>query len=160
MVGDPSGRDEARKKRLTAERSNANAKDYFEQVGKVIDLSRAEVHRNGDWFGADVVRRDPAACAAQVTVAQLLTRDDFAKRYRSRDADLPARVPVPDDAGVRLGRHRSDIELGGTEQLYSFMLARDLQKDAGGLRTGRGVAILRRYRRWNSRRGRCGSRSA
>jgi len=51
MVGDPSGRDEARKKQLTAQEVEANAQYYLQQVGKVIDLSKAEVHRNGDWFG-------------------------------------------------------------------------------------------------------------
>ena len=51
LVGDPSGRDKAREKRLTPEQVEINARDYLEQVGKVIDLSKAEVHRNGDWFG-------------------------------------------------------------------------------------------------------------
>ncbi|MEO1979378.1 MAG: tyrosine--tRNA ligase, partial [Fuerstiella sp.] len=51
MVGDPSGRDEARSKRLTEDQVEANARDYLTQVGKVIDLDRAEIHRNGDWFG-------------------------------------------------------------------------------------------------------------
>src|SRR5829696_6033768 len=50
MVGDPSGRDHARAKRLSAEDVEANARDYLTQVGKVVDLARAEVHRNGDWF--------------------------------------------------------------------------------------------------------------
>src|SRR6188474_1958446 len=79
MVGDPSGRDQARAKRLTAEDVEANARDYLTQVGKVVDLSKAEVHRNGDWFGkmsfADILN-----LCGKVTVAQLLTRDDFAKR--------------------------------------------------------------------------------
>src|SRR5215216_5171060 len=51
LVGDPSGRDEARKKRLTEEDVERNDRDYLEQVGKVVDLSKAEIHRNGDWFG-------------------------------------------------------------------------------------------------------------
>jgi tyrosyl-tRNA synthetase len=51
MVGDPSGRDEARKKQLTPDEVEANAQFYLEQVGKVVDLSQAEIHRNGDWFG-------------------------------------------------------------------------------------------------------------
>ena len=78
MVGDPSGRDEARKKRLTADDVEANARDYLAQVGKVVDLDRAEVHRNGDWF----CKMDFAAMLAlcgRVTIAQLLTRDDFSR---------------------------------------------------------------------------------
>ncbi|HTN04039.1 MAG TPA: tyrosine--tRNA ligase, partial [Planctomycetaceae bacterium] len=60
LVGDPSGRDHARSKKLTAEDVERNAQDYLQQVGKVVDLSRAEIHRNGDWFGkmsfADVIQ--------------------------------------------------------------------------------------------------------
>ncbi|MCA9021406.1 MAG: tyrosine--tRNA ligase, partial [Planctomycetaceae bacterium] len=80
LVGDPSGRDETRA-RLTAEQVEANAVDYLNQVGKVIDLENAEVVRNGDWFSkmnfADILE-----LCSKVTVAQLLTRDDFSKRYR------------------------------------------------------------------------------
>src|SRR5690349_11970701 len=81
LVGDPSGRDEARKKRLTEEDVERNARDYLTQVGKVIDLSKAEIHRNGDWFGPMTFATLLGLCA-KVTVAQLLTRDDFAKRYK------------------------------------------------------------------------------
>ncbi|MCA9036672.1 MAG: tyrosine--tRNA ligase, partial [Planctomycetaceae bacterium] len=81
MVGDPSGRDEARSRRLTEDEVEANARDYLAQVGKVVDMSRAEVHRNGDWFGRMSFAQVLNLCG-RVTVAQLLTRDDFAKRYR------------------------------------------------------------------------------
>ena len=65
LVGDPSGRDEARSNGSPRSRSRRNAKDYLEQVGKVIDLSQAEVHRNGDWFATMIVRRHAASCAAR-----------------------------------------------------------------------------------------------
>ena len=78
LVGDPSGRDEARSKRLTEAEVETNAKTYLEQVGKVVDMSRAEVHRNGDWFGKMSFAHVLSLCG-RVTVAQLLTRDDFAK---------------------------------------------------------------------------------
>src|SRR5262245_57472021 len=78
LVGDPSGRDETRA-RLTREQVEANAQDYLKQVGRIIDLNRAEVYRNGDWFGKwsfldvlDLTRR--------MTMSQLLAREDFAKR--------------------------------------------------------------------------------
>ena len=126
MVGDPSGRDEARSKRLTEDEVEANARDYLAQVGKVIHMDRAEVHRNGDWFGkmsfADVLN-----LCGRVTVAQLLTREDFAKRYREEKPIFLHECLYPVMQAWDSVEIRSDIELGGTEQLYSFMLARDLQ---------------------------------
>src|SRR4051794_24181755 len=78
LVGDPSGRDETRSK-LTEAQVDENARDYLDQVGKIIDLSRAEVHRNGDWFSRwsflqvlDLTR--------QMTLSQISAREDFAKR--------------------------------------------------------------------------------
>jgi len=130
LVGDPSGRDQARSKKLTADEVEANAKDYLHQVGKVIDLSRAEVHRNGDWFGkmsfADVIQ-----LCGKVTVAQMLTRDDFAKRYAAGSPIFLHECLYPMMQAWDSVEIKSDIELGGTEQLYSFMLARDLQRDQG-----------------------------
>lgn len=128
MVGDPSGRDEARKKKLTAEDVENNARDYLAQVGKVVDLSKAEVHRNGDWFNA-MTFADILRLCGQVTVAQLLTRDDFAKRYASQTPIFLHECLYPVMQAFDSVCIGADIELGGTEQLYSFMLARDLQKD-------------------------------
>ena len=128
LVGDPSGRDHARSKKLTADEVEANAKDYLHQVGKVIDLSCAEVHRNGDWFGkmsfADVI-----GLCGKVTVAQMLTRDDFAKRYAAGTPIFLHECLYPMMQAWDSVEIKADIELGGTEQLYSFMLARDLQRD-------------------------------
>jgi tyrosyl-tRNA synthetase len=130
MVGDPSGRDEARTKKLSEEEVEANAQFYLSQVGKVIDIETAEVHRNGDWFGgmsfADILN-----LCGKVTVAQLLTRDDFSKRMKAETPIYLHECLYPIMQAWDSVQIRSDIELGGTEQLYSFMLARDLQKDAG-----------------------------
>ena len=126
MVGDPSGRDEARSKRLSQEDVEANARDYLTQVGKVVDLDRAEIHRNGDWF-SKMTFADILGLCGRVTVAQLLTRDDFAKRYREEKAIFLHECLYPVMQAWDSVEIRSDIELGGTEQLYSFMLARDLQ---------------------------------
>jgi len=128
MVGDPSGRDQARAKKLTAEEIEANARDYLNQVGKVVDLSQAEVHRNGDWFGAMGLAEILRLCG-QVTIAQLLTRDDFAKRYAAATPIFLHECLYPVMQAFDSVCIGADIELGGTEQLYSFMLARDLQKD-------------------------------
>lgn len=126
MVGDPSGRDEARSKRLTEEQVEANAKDYLAQVGKVVDMSKAEVHRNGDWFGKMGLTEILGLCG-RVTVAQLLTRDDFAKRYKEEKPIFLHECLYPVMQAWDSVEIKSDVELGGTEQLYSFMLARDLQ---------------------------------
>lgn len=130
MVGDPSGRDEARSKRLTEDEVEANARDYLAQVGKVVDMDRAEVHRNGDWFGKMSFAEVLNLCG-RVTVAQLLTRDDFAKRYREEQPIFLHECLYPMMQAWDSVEIRSDIELGGTEQLYSFMLARDLQAQEG-----------------------------
>lgn len=128
LVGDPSGRDQARSKKLTADEVEANARDYLTQVGKVVDMSKAEVHRNGDWFGkmsfADVI-----TLCGKVTVAQMLTRDDFAKRHAAGTPIFMHECLYPIMQAWDSVVIKSDIELGGTEQLYSFMLARDLQRD-------------------------------
>ena len=126
MVGDPSGRDETRA-RLTAEQVEDNAKFYLEQVGKVVDLDRAEIHRNGDWF-ANMSFADVLELTGKVTVAQLLTRDDFAKRMQSESAIYLHECLYPIMQGWDSVEIKAHIELGGTEQLHAFMLARQLQK--------------------------------
>ena len=127
LVGDPSGRDQARV-RLTQEQVERNAVDYLNQVGKVIDISQAEVVRNGDWFGAMNFLSVLELCS-KVTVAQMLTRDDFAKRYAAENPIYLHECLYPIMQAWDSVKIRADIELGGTEQLYSFMLARDLQRD-------------------------------
>lgn len=131
MVGDPSGRDQTRA-RLTAEMVEKNARYYLGQVGKVIDLSRAEVHRNGDWF-APMTFAETLELTSKVTVAQLLTREDFAKRMQSASPIYLHECLYPLMQAWDSVKIRADVELGGTEQLYAFMLARDLQKEQGQL---------------------------
>lgn len=128
LVGDPSGRDQARVKKLSEADVEANARDYLNQVGKVVDISKAEVHRNGDWF-AKMNFADILQLCGKITVAQLLTRDDFAKRYAAQSPIYLHECLYPMMQAWDSVMIQSDIELGGTEQLYSFMLARDLQQD-------------------------------
>ena len=129
LVGDPSGRDETRV-RLTAEQVEANAADYLAQLGKVIDLDAAEVVRNGDWF-SKMTFTDLLQLCSKVTVAQLLTRDDFSKRFKAESPIYLHECLYPLMQAWDSVKVQADIELGGTEQLYSFMLARDLQRDQG-----------------------------
>lgn len=129
LVGDPSGRDESRKA-LTQEQVEANAKDYLKQVGRIIDLSKAEVHPNGEWFGKwsfldvlDLCRR--------ITISQLIEREDFSNRIAAGKPVFLHEGLYPLMQGWDSVEIKADVELGGTEQLFSLMVARDLQKESG-----------------------------
>jgi len=125
-VGDPSGRDSTRA-RLTADQVEKNAATYLTQLGRVLDLSKAEVVRNGDWFAGMTFAEILELCG-KVTVAQLLTRDDFAKRMKAESPIFLHECLYPVMQAWDSVMVRADVELGGTEQLYSFMLARDMQR--------------------------------
>jgi tyrosyl-tRNA synthetase len=129
LVGDPSGRDETRSK-LTQEQVEANAIDYLTQVGRIIDLSKAEVHKNGDWFSKwsfldvlDLTRR--------MTIGQMTAREDFAKRIAAEKPVYLHECLYPLMQGWDSVEIKADVELGGTEQLFSLLVARDLQQSQG-----------------------------
>lgn len=138
MVGDPSGRDEARSKRMSEEEVEANARNYLSQVGRVIRMDSAEVHRNGDWFGRMGLTEILKLCS-RVTIAQLLNRDDFSRRTKAEKAIYLHECLYPVMQAWDSVEVKADIELGGTEQLYSFMLARDLQAQS---QLGQQVGIM------------------
>ncbi|MGF1580159.1 MAG: tyrosine--tRNA ligase [Gemmataceae bacterium] len=129
MVGDPSGRDKAREG-MTEEQVEANARDYLTQVAKVIDIEKAEVRRNGEWFGKfnflDVLR-----LMSQITMQRMLERDDFDKRIKAAEGIRLSECLYPLMQGHDSVEIHADVELGGSEQLFNLMVARDLQKDAG-----------------------------
>jgi tyrosyl-tRNA synthetase len=128
LVGDPSGRDQARV-RLTQEQVEANARDYITQVSKVIDINKTEVHPNGSWFGRFSFL-DVLALTSKITVQRMLERDDFTKR---RNAGTPIYLHeclYPLMQGHDSVEIKSDIELGGSEQLFSLLMGRHLQQDA------------------------------
>jgi len=129
LVGDPSGRDQTRA-RLTAEQVETNAREYLQQVSKVIDISRALVRENGDWF-----RRcsflDVLGLMSKMTMQRLLERDDFTKRIKAGTPIYLHECLYPLMQGQDSVEIRSDIELGGSEQLFSLMVGRKLQEDAG-----------------------------
>ncbi|MBA4064516.1 MAG: tyrosine--tRNA ligase [Isosphaera sp.] len=128
-VGDPSGRDASRQG-LTPEQIEANARTYLVQIAKVIDVSRAEVRPNGEWFGkwgfADVLR-----LLGQTTVQRMVERDDFTKRMKAGTAIYLHECLYPLMQGWDSVEIKADVELGGTEQLYNLMVGRDLQRGAG-----------------------------
>ncbi|MCL5036247.1 MAG: tyrosine--tRNA ligase [Chloroflexi bacterium] len=129
LVGDPTGRNETRKV-LTPEEIAQNAATYKEQFGRILDRDRTVVRFNSEWLGpmnfAGVV-----GLGAKTTVAKILTREDFAKRYRE---------------GIPIGLHEllyplmqaydsvalnADVELGGTDQTFNILMGRDLQREFG-----------------------------
>lgn len=129
LVGDPSGRDQARQ-RLTEEQVGKNALDYLVQVGKVIDLSKTEVRYNGEWF-SKYRFLDVLSLAGTTTIQRMLERDDFTKRYKAGTPIYLHECLYPLMQGHDSVEVRADVELGGSEQLFSLMVARDLQKNAG-----------------------------
>jgi tyrosyl-tRNA synthetase len=129
LVGDPSGRDQTRAK-LTQEQVEANAQDYLKQVSKVIDISKTEVTRNGDWFNKFSFL-DVMDLTRKITMQRMLERDDFTKRVKAGTPIYLHECLYPLMQGHDSVAIRADIELGGSEQLFSLMVGRDLQKDAG-----------------------------
>jgi tyrosyl-tRNA synthetase len=129
MIGDPSGRSKTRPS-LSEEEIQRNARTYAEQVGKIIDLSRARMVRNGEWLNpmrfADVVR-----LAAKYTVARMLERDDFRKRLEAGEPLGVHELLYPLAQAYDSVFIRADVELGGTDQLFNFLVARDIQRAHG-----------------------------
>jgi tyrosyl-tRNA synthetase len=125
LVGDPSGRS-ATRPRLTEEDVRANAQTYLDQFFKVVDRSRTEVHWNGDWF-AKMAFTDILHLAAQFTVARMLERDDFEKRYRAGEPISVHEFLYPLMQAYDSVVVRSDVELGATEQKFNLLAGRDIQ---------------------------------
>jgi tyrosyl-tRNA synthetase len=129
MIGDPSGRNSTRPA-LTREQIEAYAKTYFDQVGLVIDLARAEVRWNSEWsdpLGA----RGLIQLAAKYTVARMMERDDFSKRYASGLAISVHEFLYPLMQGYDSVALKADLELGGTDQKFNLLMGRHLQIEAG-----------------------------
>src|SRR6516164_278168 len=129
LVGDPSGRDQTRA-RLTQEQVEANAKDYLKQVSKVIDIARTEVRYNGEWF-SKFSFLDLLALTVKITMQRMLERDDFTKRIKAGTPIYLHECLYPLMQGHDSVVIRADVELGGSEQLFSLMVGRRLQEDAG-----------------------------
>ena len=126
MIGDPTGKNATRPP-LSREQIEENAKTYKEQVFKILDPQKTEVAFNSTWFdrmdAADLIR-----LAAKHTVARMLERDDFGKRYRSNQPIAIHEFLYPLVQGYDSVALRSDIELGGTDQKFNLLVGRELQK--------------------------------
>jgi tyrosyl-tRNA synthetase len=128
LVGDPSGRDQTRA-RLTPEQVEANSRDYLKQVSKVIDIGKTEVRHNGDWFSRFQFL-DVLALTSKITMQRMLERDDFTNRIKAGTPIYLHECLYPLMQGHDSVEIRADVELGGSEQLFSLMVGRDLQRDA------------------------------
>jgi tyrosyl-tRNA synthetase len=129
MIGDPTGKNVTRKP-LSREEIEANAKTYADQVFKVLDREKTEVRFNSEWF-AKMGAADMIKLAAKHTVARMLERDDFAKRYKNSQPIAIHEFLYPLVQGYDSVALRADVELGGTDQKFNLLVGRQLQEEAG-----------------------------
>jgi len=126
MIGDPAGKSATRPP-LSREQIEANAKTYADQVFKILDANKTEIAFNSAWFdkmnAADFIR-----LAAKHTVARMLERDDFGKRYRGNQPIALHELLYPLVQGYDSVALRADVELGGTDQKFNLLVGRELQK--------------------------------
>jgi tyrosyl-tRNA synthetase len=129
QIGDPSGRSKTRPM-LTHEEVLANAETYMAQFFKIVDRARTETRLQSDWFGpftlADVIR-----LTSRFTVAQILARDDFAKRYKANHPIAVTELLYPLLQAYDSIEVEADVELGGTDQRFNLLMGRDLQEMIG-----------------------------
>ena len=125
-VGDPTGRSETRPK-LSAEEIQANAKTYTEQVGRILDLSRVRIESNSSWL-APLDLGELLELTATYTVARMLERDDFAKRYAEGRAIAVSEFMYPLMQAYDSVALQADIELGGTDQKFNLLVGRTVQE--------------------------------
>ena len=129
MIGDPSGKNATRPP-LTREEIAQNARTYGEQVFKVLDPARTEVKFNSEWMGAQTAA-DLIRLASTYTVARMLERDDFAKRYKGGQPIAIHEFLYPLVQGYDSVALKADLELGGTDQKFNLLMGRELQKHFG-----------------------------
>lgn len=128
-VGDPSGRSKMRP-RLSDEQISANAVTYVEQAAKVLDMDKVELTRNGDWLGP--LRMDEVLrLTATVTVARMLERDDFSRRYQANESVSMLEFMYPLLQGYDSVAVRADVELGGTDQKFNLLMGRTIMESYG-----------------------------
>ena len=129
MIGDPTGRNTTRPP-LTPEQVAANAKTYQEQIFKILDPEKTRVDFNSRWFGA-MNAAGLIEIAGRHTVARMLERDDFAKRYKGSQPIAIHEFLYPLVQGYDSVALKSDVELGGTDQKFNLLVGRALQADYG-----------------------------
>jgi tyrosyl-tRNA synthetase len=128
-IGDPTGKNVTRKP-LTTEEVAENAETYQRQVFKILDPERTEVVFNADWMGK-LSAADMISLAARSTVARMLERDDFSRRYAAGQPIAIHEFLYPLIQGYDSVALKSDVELGGTDQKFNLLMGRELQKQVG-----------------------------
>ena len=128
-IGDPSGRSELRPE-LTAEEVNENAKTYLDQAFKILSPEKTIVRRNSEWF-SKMNFADALNLTRKMTVARMLERDDFDKRFKENQPISMVEFMYPLIQGYDSIMLNSDIELGGSDQLFNMLVGRSLQKERG-----------------------------
>ena len=126
-IGDPSGKSKTRNQ-LTKEQVEDNAQTYLEQIFKVIDRKKTELHNNAEWF-ENMTFSEVINLSSKVTVARMLERDDFANRYANHKPIAIHEFFYPLMQAYDSVVVRADIELGGTDQTFNVMMGRNIQKD-------------------------------
>lgn len=129
MIGDPTGKNQTRPA-LTREDVVENSKTYAEQVFKILDRNKTQIAYNNTWF-SEFSAADFIKLSSQYTVARMLERDDFEKRYKSNQPISVHEFLYPLVQGYDSVALRSDVELGGTDQKFNLLVGRDIQKSYG-----------------------------
>ena len=129
MIGDPTGKNVTRKP-LTKEDVRENAKTYTDQVFKILDKDKTRIAFNSEWMGK-MSSSEMISLASKQTVARMLERDDFSKRYKGGQAISIHEFLYPLAQGQDSVELKADVELGGTDQKFNLLVGRDLQKADG-----------------------------
>jgi len=129
MIGDPSGRNATRPP-LTREQIEANAQTYFKQASLVLDASKTEIRYNSEWCDP-LGSRGLIQLSSKYTVARMMERDDFTKRFKAGTPISVHEFLYPLMQGYDSVALRADLELGGTDQKFNLLVGRELQKDYG-----------------------------
>ena len=128
-IGDPTGKSETRKS-LTAEEASENARTYLDQVFLILDRDKTEVVYNGDWFDR-MSMNDSIRLSSRMTVARMMERDDFAKRFASGRPIHIHEFLYPLMQGHDSVEVHADLEIGGTDQKFNLLVGRDLMEQSG-----------------------------
>ncbi len=129
LVGDPSGQSETRPM-LSPEEMEANARSYFEQAELVLDVDRAEIRHNSEWLGV-LSMQEVLQLTSQVTVAQMLEREDFDARYREGRPISVVEFLYPLMQAMDSVAINADVEMGGTDQTFNLLMGREIQRAYG-----------------------------
>ncbi len=129
MIGDPSGRNATRPP-LTMEEAKENAKSYWEQARKILDPEKTKIVYNSEWLGK-MNFNEVIQLASKYTVARMLERDDFTKRFKSGIPISMHELLYPLAQAMDSVAIKSDVELGGTDQKFNLLVGRDIQREHG-----------------------------